>query len=313
MDTLLQLIATYGLLVVFVSVLLDQGGIPLPAYPPIIVTTAISVDAGESWWPVLLVATLAAVLADWVWFLGGRRLGARLVRLMCRLSLSPDSCVRTTRGIYARWGVGSLAVAKFVPGFAAVATTLAGETGTSTRRFLLFDGIGALLWSGVAVALGVVFHRAVDRVLAQLEQLGHYAVPALLALVAAFVAWKWLRRRHFLQQLRMARISVDELHQLMESGMPPLVVDVRAPDQRAASGWIPGAVFAFAPGDDELPVRDEVVVYCDCPNEVSAAVLARELQQRGFRRVRPLAGGFQAWRASGRLVSRHFGDELPAA
>lgn len=313
MDTLLQLIATYGLLVVFVSVLLDQGGIPIPAYPPIIVTAALSVDAGESWWPVLLAATLAAMLADWLWFLGGRRLGAKLVRLMCRLSLSPDSCVRTTRGIYARWGVGSLAVAKFVPGFAAVATTLAGETGTSTRRFLLFDGIGALLWSGVAVALGVVFHRAVDRVLGQLEQLGHYAIPVLLALAAAFVAWKWLRRRHFLQQLRMARISVDELHRLMEGDMPPLVLDVRPPDQRAASGWIPGAVFAFAPGDTDLPPRDEVVVYCDCPNEVSAAVLARELQRRGFRRVRPLAGGFEAWRAAGRRVSRHAGDELPVA
>ncbi|QNP41891.1 rhodanese-like domain-containing protein [Lysobacter solisilvae (ex Woo and Kim 2020)] len=307
MDTLLHLIATYGLLVVFVSVFLDQGGVPIPAYPPIIVTTAVAVDAGHGWWPVLVVATLAAILADWLWFLGGRRIGARLVRLMCRLSLSPDSCVRTTRGIYARWGAGSLTVAKFFPGFAAVATTLAGETGTSTRRFLLFDGIGALLWAGVAVALGAVFHRAVDRVLAQLEQLGHYAIPVLLGLVAAFIAWKWLRRRHFLQQLRMARISVDELHRLLEGDPPPLLLDVRAPEQRAASGWIPGAVFAHAPGDMDIPVRDEVIVYCDCPNEVSAAVLARELQRRGFRRVRPLAGGFDAWQASGRQV-----DRLPA-
>jgi membrane protein DedA with SNARE-associated domain/rhodanese-related sulfurtransferase len=303
MDTLLQLIATYGLLVVFVSVFLDQGGIPIPAYPPIIVTTAMTVDAGHSWWPVLIVSALAAVLADGLWFLGGRRLGARLVQLMCRLSLSPDSCVRSTRGIYARWGAASLMVAKFFPGFAAVATTLAGETGTSTRRFLLFDGIGAVLWSGVAVALGVIFHRAVDRVLVQLEQLGHYAVPVLLALVVAFIAWKWLRRRHFLQQLRMARISVEELHQLMQGEAPPLILDVRSPDQRVASGWIPGAVFAFAPGDVDVPVREEVVVYCDCPNEVSAAVLARELQRRGFRRVRPLAGGFAAWKASGQRVN----------
>jgi len=312
MDTLLQLIATYGLLVVFVSVFLDQGGIPIPAYPPIIVTTAITVDAGHAWWPVLLVSALAAVLADWLWFLGGRRLGAKLVRLMCKLSLSPDSCVRTTRGVYARWGISSLAVAKFIPGFAAVATTLAGETGTSTRRFLVYDGIGALLWSGVAVALGVVFHHAVDRVLLQLEELGHYAIPVLLALLVAFVVWKWLRRRHFLYQLRMARISVDELHQLLEGEQPPLVLDVRSPDQRAASGWIPGAVFAFAPGDVDIQVQDEVVVYCDCPNEISAAVLARELQQRGFRRVRPLAGGFAAWKESGRQVNLPISEQMAA-
>jgi membrane protein DedA with SNARE-associated domain/rhodanese-related sulfurtransferase len=302
MDTLLHLIATYGLLVVFVSVFLDQGGIPIPAYPPIIVTTAMTVDAGHAWWPVLLVASVAAVLADGLWFLGGRRLGAQLLQLICRLSLSPDSCVRTTRGIYARWGAASLSVAKFFPGFAAVATTLAGETGTSTRRFLLFDGIGALLWSGVAVALGVIFHRAVDRVLTQLEQLGHYAVPMLLGLVLAFVTWKWLRRRRFLHQLRMARISVDELHQLMQGEAPPLILDVRSPAQRDASGWIPGAVFAFTPADADIPVREEVVVYCDCPNEVSAAMLARELQRRGFRRVRPLTGGFEAWKASGRRI-----------
>ncbi len=302
MDTLLHLIATYGLLVVFVSVFLDQGGIPVPAYPPLIVTTAVAVDAGQPWWPVLAVATVAAVLADWLWFIGGRRLGNRLVRLMCRVSLSPDSCVRTTRGIYARWGVPSLLVAKFIPGFAAVATTLAGETGTSTRRFVLFDGIGALLWAGMAVMLGVVFHRAVDRLLLRLEELGHYAMPVLLALVVAFVAWKWLRRRHVLRQLRMARITVDELHRLMEAGESPLVLDVRAPGQRDASGWIPGAVFAF-PGDEaDLPACDEVVVYCDCPNEISAAVLARELARRGFRNARPLAGGFEAWKAAGRAI-----------
>jgi membrane protein DedA with SNARE-associated domain/rhodanese-related sulfurtransferase len=302
MDILLYLIATYGLLVVFVSVFLDQGGIPIPAYPPIIVTTAVAVDAGESYWPVLIVATIAAVAADWLWFIGGRRLGTKLVRLMCRLSLSPDSCVRTTRGIYARWGAASLMVAKFVPGFAAVATTLAGETGTSTRRFLMFDGIGALLWAGAAVALGVIFHQAVDNVLLQLESLGHYAIPVILGVIAAFIAWKWLHRQHFLRELRMARISPDELHRLIESGAGPLILDVRSAEQRAG-GWIPGAVFAFAPDDAEIAPHAEVVVYCDCPNEVSAAVLARELRRRGFQRVRPLAGGFEAWRAAGGQVA----------
>jgi membrane protein DedA with SNARE-associated domain/rhodanese-related sulfurtransferase len=305
METLLYLIATYGLLVVFVSVFLDQGGVPVPAYPPIIVTTAITVDAGNSYWPVLIVGTVAAVAADWLWFAGGRRLGAKLVRLMCRLSLSPDSCVRTTRGIYARWGTPSLMVAKFVPGFAAVATTLAGENGTSTRRFLLFDGIGAVLWAGVAVALGVLFHGAVDRVLIQLEELGRYAIPVVVGVIAAFVVWKWAHRQHFLRQLRMTRISADELHRLIESGTQPLILDVRSPEQRLASGWIPGAVFAFAPGDAEIPVHDEVVVYCDCPNEVSAAVLARDLKRRGFQRVRPLAGGFEAWRAWGGQVATY--------
>jgi len=165
-------------------VLLDQGGVPVPAYPPIILTAALATDRGESLWPIVLVAALAAVAADWLWYVGGRRLGAKLLRLMCRLSLSPDSCVLMTRGIYGRWGPPSLIVAKFIPGFAAVATTLAGETGTRAGRFLLFDGIGALLWAGLAVALGAFFHEAVNSLLEQLETLGRLTLPAVLALIA---------------------------------------------------------------------------------------------------------------------------------
>ncbi|MGO4263417.1 DedA family protein/thiosulfate sulfurtransferase GlpE [Lysobacter sp. TAB13] len=312
MDALLHLIQTYGLLVVFVSVFLDQGGLPVPAYPPIIVTAAVAVDQQPSLAlalvPILLAATLAAVLADSLWYLGGRRIGAALLRLMCKLSLSPDSCVLMTRGIYARWGAPSLVVAKFVPGFAAVATTLAGETGTSPRRFAFYDGLGALLWAGVAVALGAVFHRAVNDLLDGLETLGRYGLVLILVLIAGLVGYKLLKRQWFLRELRMARISVAELGQLLEQGGGPTILDVRSHQQRDSLGWIPGAIFVATLSDDSLTDipperREEVIVYCDCPNEASAATLARELKRRGFKRVRPLAGGFEAWRAQGYSVA----------
>jgi membrane protein DedA with SNARE-associated domain/rhodanese-related sulfurtransferase len=308
-DLLLHLIETYGLLVVFVTVLLDQGGIPVPAYPPIIVTSALAYDQYESVWPILIVATLAALLADLLWFAGGRRLGARLLRLMCRLSLSPDSCVSQTRGIYARWGAPSLMVAKFVPGFAAVATTLAGETRTPVLRFVFFDGLGAMLWAGIAVALGVVFHEAVNEVLLTLEAFGRYALPFLLACIVLFVAWKWWNRKRFLQQIRMARIPVSELRELIDAGRAPLILDIRTPAHRDAEGWIPGARLTDRQSmherpDDATQAATEVIVYCDCPNEASAALLALELRRRGFKKVRPLAGGFEAWVASGFPVHR---------
>lgn len=303
METLVHLIAVYGLLVVFASVFLDQGGLPVPAYPPIIVTAALAVDQGKSLWPILIVAALAAVIADWLWYLGGRRLGAKLLRLMCRLSLSPDSCVLMTRGIYGRWGAPSLIVAKFIPGFAAVATTLAGETGTRPGRFLLFDGIGAVLWAGLAVALGAIFHKAVNRVLERLEDLGRLALPVIVVLVVAFVVWKLWRRQRFLRQLRMARITPAELRQLIDGGASPLILDVRPEPQRAITGWIPGAVFVRTVAEAVLMPHDEVIVYCDCPNEASAAVLARALNKRGFKRVRPLAGGFDAWKKDGHDVA----------
>lgn len=299
MDLLLHIIATYGLLAVFVSVFLDQGGLPLPAYPVLITTSAVTWERGESVLPIVLVATLAAVAADWLWFVGGRRLGARLVRLMCRLSLSPDSCIASTRRTYSRWGAASLIVAKFVPGLAAVATTMAGETRTRTGSFLLFDGLGATLWAGVAVILGVAFSDAVESVLDDLDRLGHFALPVLLAALIAFVAWKWLRRRYFVRQLRMSRISTSELHEMLQGDTQPLIIDVR---YRSETGWVPGAIFISLSEQFELPPHDQVIVYCDCPEELSAALLSRELKRLGCRNVRPLAGGFEAWRASGHPV-----------
>ena len=303
MDALLALIATYGLLVVFVSVFLDQGGLPVPAYPAVILTAALAVDRGESVVPILVVSTVAAVLADLLWFFGGRRFGMSLLRLMCRLSLSQDSCVAMTRDIYSRWGPPSLIGAKFVPGFAAVATTLAGENRTRVGIFLFYDALGALLWSGGAVLLGAIFHEAVNEVLLTLEAFGRWGLPVLLGLIAAFVAWKWWQRHRFLREIEMARITVPELHRLIADGKGPLILDVRSAKQRA-EGWIPGARFVSNLADADLEPHDEVIVYCDCPNEASAALLAKQLRARGFGRVRPLSGGFHAWMTEGHEVAR---------
>jgi membrane protein DedA with SNARE-associated domain/rhodanese-related sulfurtransferase len=313
MDTLLHVIESYGLWVVFFCVLLDQGGLPFPSYAPMIVTAALATDKHESLLPVLLVATAAALIADLAWFAGGRRFGNKLLRLMCRVSLSPDSCVGMTRNIYSKWGAPSLILAKYIPGFAAVSTTLAGESGTSWRRFIVYDGIGAALWAAGAIALGAMFHEAVEALLDQLEQLGHLALLLLLVAIALFVLFKWWQRQRFMAQIRMSRISVDELLSLLDSGSATVILDVRSPERRAASGWIPGSVSVRDVSELQLQPGEEVVVYCDCPNDASAAVVARKLREQGFKRVRPLAGGLEAWQASGRPVDRHATDAVTAA
>jgi membrane protein DedA with SNARE-associated domain/rhodanese-related sulfurtransferase len=302
MDTLLHIIESYGLWVVFVCVLLDQGGLPFPSYAPMIVTAALATDKHESLWPVLLVATVAALIADIAWFAGGRRFGGKLLRLMCKVSLSPDSCVGLTRRIYVRWGAPSLILAKYIPGFAAVSTTLAGESGTSWRRFVIYDGIGAALWASGAVALGAIFHEAVEAVLIQLDQLGQMAVLLLVVAIALFVAVKWWQRRSFMEQIRMSRITTDELASLLDSGSPATILDVRTPERRAASGWIPGSISVRDVAELQVSPGAEVIVYCDCPNDASAAIVAKKLKERGFKRVRPLAGGIEAWQARGRRV-----------
>ena len=299
MEALIHVIETYGLWVVFISVLLDQGGLPTPSYAPMIVTAALAADAHEPLWPIVLVGSLAALLADLAWFAGGRRYGAQLLRLMCRISLSPDSCVGTTRRIYEKFGAPSLMLAKYIPGFAAVSTTLAGQAGTSWPRFLVFDFLGAVLWVCGAVILGSVFHEAVEALLNTLEELGHIAVVILLLALLLFLAYKLWQRHRFLREIRMTRISSEQLRVEMQSMPGLMLVDVRTAESRARSGWIAGSINVRDASELKLDPDSAIVVYCDCPNDASAAVIARKLKTLGFKHVRPLAGGISAWRAQG--------------
>ena len=299
MEVLIHVIETYGLWVVFFSVLLDQGGLPTPSYAPMIVTAALATDAGQPLWPILLVGSIAALLADVSWFAGGRRYGAQLLRLMCRISLSPDSCVGTTRRIYERWGAPSLMLAKYIPGFAAVSTTLAGQAGTRWSRFLVFDFLGAVLWVSGALILGSMFHEAVEVLLSTLEDLGHIALAMLVLAIVLFVAYKWWQRHRFLREIRMAGISSGELRAELQSMPGLMLIDVRSAESRARGGWSPGSVNLRDVSEVKIDPESSIVVYCDCPNDASAAVLARKLKALGFKHVRPLAGGIGGWRALG--------------
>ncbi len=302
MQALLALIEHYGLWLVFANVLMLQLGLPLPAYPTLIATSALSVGGAQSPVQIVLVAVLACLIADLVWYAASARLGRRVLGQLCRISLSPDSCVRQTESIYERWGAPSLLVARFVPGFAAIATAMAGVMRTRLMLFVPFVTLGAALWSGAAVALGWVFRDAVVDVVAVLEQAGRVGLLAIAAAFALFVLWRAWQRRRFRLQLRLARVSVAELHELLQRGGRPLIIDVRSAASRKV-GSIPGSRWLDSQALDaslqSLPAAEEVIVYCACPNEASAAVLARRLQRHGFARVRPLQGGIEAWTAAG--------------
>jgi membrane protein DedA with SNARE-associated domain/rhodanese-related sulfurtransferase len=279
-----------------------QLGLPLPAYPTLILVGALAARGDHTMPQVMSVAVAASLLADVAWYVAGARVGRRVLRLMCRLSLSPDSCVRQTERIYEHWGAPSLMVAKFVPDFAAVATSMAGVVRTRPAAFLLFDAIGALLWSGAAVLLGWVFRDAVADVLSVLTQAGHWGLLGLGAALTLYIAVKGLQRYRLIRTLRMARVSVDTLHDMLARDARPLVVDVRTSTSHQR-GRIPGAVWIDSHAFDESlragglreRTSDEVIVYCACPNEASAAAVAKKLMRAGFKRVRPLAGGIEAW------------------
>jgi membrane protein DedA with SNARE-associated domain/rhodanese-related sulfurtransferase len=304
MEDLVRVLEIYGLQIVFAGVLLDQGGLPLPSFSLVIVAAAVATTAGAPVWPIFVVAIVATVIADLLWFAGGRRFGASMLRMICRVSLSPDSCVGNTRRIYVRWGAPSLIFAKYVPGLAAVATTLAGEAAIPLARFLVYDSIGAALWAAGGVALGVIFHQAIEVVLDELQLLGNSALVLLAVALLVFVAVKWWQRWRFKMRIRMARISVTQLAELLKTGSKVAVLDARSQDRRERTGWIPGSIWVSDVEQLALGVYEHIVVYCDCPNDATAALVAKRLHSKGVLHVRPLAGGLEAWLDSGGEIEK---------
>src|SRR5450755_4403785 len=304
MSFLISMIQEYGVGFVFLNVLALQAGLPVPAYPALIVAGAYAAMGGRPLWQLVLVGIAAALIADTGWFLAGRRYGLRILGVLCKMSLSPDSCVRQTESIFERFGASSMLFAKFVPGFASVATALAGAMRLRYAVFVLFDAVGAGLCVGVVI--GYIFRDAINDAVETLSALGHYG---LMIVIAAFVIWvavKWWHRHMFVKQLRMDRVSVDELRTLMDESKVEAIVDVRSTLMQAATGRIPGArmldMKKIAEGLEGVSTDGEVVVYCACPNEATAVKVAQALRKVGFKRIRPLNGGIDAWIEAGNAV-----------
>jgi len=304
---MLDLIARHGLALIFANVLLEQLGVPLPAIPTLIVAGALAADGTLSAPAVFGVAFAASMIGDCAWYIAGRRYGRRVMTTLCRISLSPDSCVRQTENHFARWGGLTLALGKFIPGLATIAPPLAGAMRIRWRSFLLLNGAGTALWAAAPIALGMLFYAQIERLVDRLQGMGAVALEVLGALLAVYVAFKWWERRRFYETLRMARITAEELRHLLDSGKPPVIIDVRSRAERELDPRsIPGAR-AFEVEElekliDSLPADRDVIFYCTCPNEASAARAAKRLIDRGYTRARPLRGGLDAWIAAGYAI-----------
>ena len=300
----------YRLLVVTGNVLADQLGVPVPAVPTLIVAGALAADGQLTAAGVFFGSVAACLLADSAWYAAGRVYGNAVMKLLCRISLTPDSCVSETQTRFERWGTNALLAAKFVPGLGIIAPPLAGATNIRWWRFALFSGLGSAAWVGCAMLAGMLLKRQIQQLLPELVHLGGVAVLIIVAVLAAYIAYKFWERRRFYAMLRTARISVSELYALMDAGEAPLIVDVRSPtaillEPRRIPGALHISLHDVEAHVQDLPRDREIVAYCTCPNEASAAQVAKLLMKNGFHRVRPLHGGLDAWIAAGYDVESH--------
>jgi len=289
--------------VVFANVLLQQLGLPVPAVPTLLVAGSLAASSGQAG-TMLVAAVLASVLADWIWYLAGRAFGYRVLSGLCRLSLNPDSCVSQTEARFVRWGVWSLVVAKFVPGFSTVAPPIAGSLRMPLAGFLLAAGAGAALWAGGAILAGWWLRDELQTALAAMSRHGTTLIVLVALALGGWLGWKLWQRYRFEKLAAIPHITPSELLAALASEEPPLLLDLRGAQMIAKSGPIAGATVAdletLASVVGDWPKHRPIVTLCACPRDATAVRAARMLSELGYASTRPLRGGYEAWRLATR-------------
>jgi membrane protein DedA with SNARE-associated domain/rhodanese-related sulfurtransferase len=301
MNEILDFLTRHGPTVLFAAVFVEQIGVPLPASPWLLAAGALGATGKPHWYSALAAGACGSLLADAIWFYLGRHRGQQVLNFLCRVSLEPDSCVRRTQDLFTRYGMRGVIAAKFVPGLSTLAPPMAGNSGIRAPRFFFFDSLGSLLYAGVFILVGTIFSRQLDQVLDALDRLGTGALALLIGLIALYLGYKYYQRQRLLKELRMARITVDELHQRIEQGEDVTILDLRSAAEVERNPLLIRTARHLTMDElksrqSEIPRDRDIILYCSCPNEVSSARMALLLQRNGFTRVRPLLGGLDAWR-----------------
>ena len=301
MHHLIEILIRHGYLVLFVGVSGEQLGLPLPAGILLLGAGAVAGGGQLNFTIAFLMAVVGCLLGDGFWYTIGRYRGRSLLSSLCRITLNPDSCVRRTQNLFSRYGAKSLLVVKFFPGINPIAAPLSGILQMQSLRFILFDCLGAFIWVGLFMGIGFLLSGQIEDAATYVSRIGVFLWVVIIGSLVLYVLWKYAKRRHLIRRLRMARITPEELKQKIDAAEDLLILDVRPLlEFEAEPRKIPGALYLplerlLKDPPDFSPLR-EVILYCDCPNEISSAQAAAALKKRGMKAVRPLAGGFQAWR-----------------
>jgi membrane protein DedA with SNARE-associated domain len=267
MHATLEFLMRHGYILLLGWVFAEQVGLPVPTMPLLLAAGALAGTGHMSFFASLSITVFAAVSADFMWYELGRKKGIRVLQLLCKISLEPDSCVRRTEGAFAKQGARSLLFAKFLPGLGTVAPPLAGIFHMRLGRFLLFDAMGALLWATTFLGAGYIFSGEIERVAEHAAALGGWLIVVLVAALASYIGWKFIARQRFLRELRISRLTVAELKKKIDAGEDLVIVDLRhSIDFEAAPETIPGAIRMDAKDleaqSDRLPPDREVILYC---------------------------------------------------
>jgi membrane protein DedA with SNARE-associated domain len=267
MHRTLEFLLHHGYVVLLAWVFAEQAGVPVPSLPLLLAAGALAGSHQLNIFASLFIVALAAVSADSIWYQLGLRKGIKVLQFLCKISIEPDSCVRRTEGVFSKQGARSLIFAKFLPGLSTVAPPLAGVFQMRLRRFLLFDAAGSFLWGATFLGLGYAFSGEIERIAERAASLGGWLIVILLGVFASYLGYKFVARKRFLRELRIARITVEELKEKLDAGEDVVIVDLRhSVDFEADPETIPGAFRMDAQEleekNDRLPRDREIILYC---------------------------------------------------
>jgi membrane protein DedA with SNARE-associated domain len=253
----------HAYLILTAWVLAEEIGLPIPSMPGLLAMGALVGNGKYGFAQALLLTASAVVVADSVWYVLGKFKGNSVLKLLCRVSLEPDSCVSETRSWFRRLEGWALVVAKFIPGLNTVAAPMAGLTRMPVWKFLLADAAGGTLWASSFLGLGFAFHGQLDDVARLLTRTGSRFGVALVGLLASWILYKMYQRRRFIRTLRGARITPEEVQEHLGDFV---LIDLRHAEEVAAQGKIPGALWfdrhELEQHQHEIPRDRDLVLYC---------------------------------------------------
>jgi membrane protein DedA with SNARE-associated domain/rhodanese-related sulfurtransferase len=304
MPVALTFFVKYGYFILFFWVMTEQIGVPIPSAPLLITAGTLTATHKLSLPLVLISIVFGCMVSDTLWYIMGKRYGGAVVRLLCRLSMESKTCVKKTEGYFTRNGERALLLAKFIPGLGTVAAPIAGQTSMPYHLFLAYDAAGALLWALAFTLGGRFFGDFLKHHSNTFPSVSHVAGILFVLLLVGFLIYRFSRQRAFIKEMRTARMEPDELKQMLDTNQQVFIVDLRHPlDYLPDPRTLPGAVLLtpdkLVEHTDQIPRDRDVVLFCTCPSEATAAKMALTLRKIGVYRVRPLRGGFDEWKRLG--------------
>jgi membrane protein DedA with SNARE-associated domain/rhodanese-related sulfurtransferase len=299
-------VATWGSALIFLNVLIARLGIPIPAVPILLFAGVAIVDHRLSFWHVLGAAVLGALTGDSVWFTAGRIFGRQLIHGLARLSVTVEKRIRKARALFVRFGPGIIAVSKFVPGLGIITPPLMGTTRVSPIIFFTWDALGVTAWATFWLLGGTLFERHLRRLIIEVRHHGGTAIDILVVLALVYLLYRLILRWRAQPPLAFARVTPEGLDEMLRPAKPPMILDARPEPVRQQEPYrLPLVTNVERNSLDEVDasaIERNTVVYCVCPDHDTARVLSQQMRDKGFKRVRAVEGGLDAWERRGYAV-----------